>query len=103
MRHGTSLGAYSLTELPGCPQVCVSHGAFLRKKHRGRGYGDYEHTQRLNEVKKLGYDLAICTVVSTNEAQKHILQKNGWHFCISFLSSNTGHVVELWARGIDQP
>lgn len=100
MRYGTLCGSYSLTSLPGSPQICVSHGAFIHANYRGNGFGQADHKERLDRIKMLGYDLAICTVNGGNLAQKHILAKNGWTMAKTFHSSNSGHVVELWTREI---
>jgi GNAT superfamily N-acetyltransferase len=98
MRVATSYGTFSLSTLPGCAQVCVSHAAFVLPEHRGKGIGQQDHQERLNLVKDLKYDLVLCTVHSANLTQKHILGKNGWTKLTEFKNSNNGHLVELWCR-----
>lgn len=93
---GGVVGEFS--DLPGCPQIAVSHYVFARDAPKGRGFGQAAHKERLNLMQRLGYDIAICTVVSTNTVEKHILEKNGWSKIHQFKSSKTNNTVELWAR-----
>ena len=96
MRYGTLHGSFQLTDLPGCSQVCVSHGAFVRE--RGKGHGSIDHKQHLKLAKQLGYNYILCTVEVSNDVQRLILRKNRWRFITEFYSNKTQHYVELWGR-----
>lgn len=95
-RYAHEGASYQLTELPGCDQVVVSHGAFVPTHIRGKGIGDRAHKHRLSHIKELGFDYAVCTVDAANVAQIKILTKNGWHKLQEFVSSKTAHTVQLW-------
>lgn len=98
MRFGNSAGSYELTSLPGNSQVCVSHNAFIFEEHRGKGVGNEIHRLRLDQMRALGYDAAICTVKDENKVQLHILEKNGWTRAMTFRSSYTGNLVHLYVK-----
>lgn len=100
MRVNLSGAIGELTTLPGCSQVVVSHGVFVPPKSRGNGIGKQGQLKRLRLMEELGYDYALCTVESTNDAQIHILTSNGWKKLSSFKSSKTGHKVYIFGRNI---
>ncbi|TXH41957.1 MAG: hypothetical protein E6Q97_36520 [Desulfurellales bacterium] len=97
-----TIGAYSLDNLPGCSQVCVSHDLFFESEHRGKGNGKRRHTDRLDAIKELGYDYALCTVDLKNAAQIRILTEAGWQCLAGFISSKTGNHVRIYGRRIEQ-
>ena len=86
-----------LTTLPGCSQVAVSHAVFVQRNERGKGKGTAANLSRRILAGELGYDLMICTVDAANSAEIAVLGKAGWHPLTSFVSSKTGHTVEVWA------
>jgi hypothetical protein len=98
MRIYTEYGAGELSPLPGCGQVVVSHAAFVFPEHRGKGKGAGEHRTRLEAMKKMGYDYALCTVVKGNSKQEAILDKMGWEELAIFDSSYTGNTVILFGK-----
>lgn len=100
MRFIQPNGSYSLDDLPGNTQVCVSHSAFILPNKRGTGLGNKYHVERLGKIRELRYDLAICTIVASNVRQRGILIRNGWKKVedADFESSKTGSLVELWYR-----
>lgn len=87
-----------ITSMPGCSQICIFHGVFLSPERRGQGLGKQAHLSRLNEARNLGYQMAICTVISSNTRQKQILTDFGWTFHNWFLSDKTENKVELWSK-----
>jgi len=87
-----------ITSLPGSSQVCIFHDVFVPPELRGHGLGKAAHVERLEEAKRLGYQLVICTVVVGNEPQEYILLHNGWSGGESFVSDKTGHRVRLWSK-----
>lgn len=87
--------------LPGCSQVGVSHAVFTPPTRRGRGFGKEAHAERIRFMKNmLGYDYAMCTVDSNNEAQKAILQEAGWSRLDAFTSSKTDHQVLIYGKNL---
>jgi predicted acetyltransferase len=103
MRYNTEMSVYELDDLPGCKQVGVSNGMFILPQYRGMGFADTEHKSRLDHMKMLGYDYALCTVNSANMQELQILNKNGWKLLSGFVSKNTGHHVYIYGRQLDNP
>lgn len=98
MRHNLEGVIGELTSLPGCSQVVVSHGVYLPEEERGKGKGTAANrTRQKLAFFDLGYDLMLCTVDASNEAQRKTLTKTGWWVLTDFPSRRTGHTVELWA------
>ena len=100
MRFATTRAVRELTSLPGCNQVCVSHGAYVFPDHRGKGIGLEEHKLALSEMKRQDYDYAICTMRDENKAQVTILNQAGWSCLSHFKSSYTGNLVSLWGKAL---
>ncbi len=91
-----------ISDMPGCPQVAVSHYVFLKDGEKGKGNGQKAHHERLKIMKDLGYDHAIATVVDSNAVEKHILEKQGWRRIDFFTSSKTGNLVEIYSIQIKE-
>ena len=87
-----------ISDLPGCPQIAVSHYVFLREGQKGKGQGQRAHRDRLQLMKEAGYDYALCTVIGQNAVERHILEKHGWKPLDSFSSTKTQNSVELWGK-----
>ena len=100
MRYGTEHGFFELNNFPGCNQLVISNHAFIMPEFRGTGKGTAAHQQRLDQIKKMGYDAAICTVREDNEVQKHILETFKWVKVFRFLNKETNNGVEVWMRTI---
>lgn len=96
MRFANAVGTCQIDDLPGCSQIAVSHSVFVLPHLRRQGHGTNNHALRLERMKNLNYDAAVCTVASGNAIEKSHLTKFGWKFLYSFKSSKTGSVVELW-------
>ena len=96
---GKVVGFYEINAFPGNNQICVSNHAFILPQHRKLGYGDFFHKERLQKMRELGYNLALCTVKNDNHPQKKILCNNGWQRNdeSSFLNKETGNECELWS------
>ncbi len=92
-----AIGEFYLSDLPGNAEVGVSHGTYIHELHRGRGIGQQQHADRLAEATKLGYLALVCTVNSSNLAEKHILSKNGWKSVWTFKNKDD-ELVELFVR-----
>lgn len=93
---------YALSPLPGCCGVVVSHDSSLKEEFRGKGLGDFFHKERLDLIQDLGYSCALATVQVDNDAEKHILEKNGWLRLHIFKNSRTGNWIEIWCRNTEE-
>lgn len=98
MRFADKHGFYELNPFPGCNQIVVSNHAFIYPEFRGKGYGVRQHVDRLRKAQELGYDMIICTVRDDNAPELHILKKFEWTFLTSFISTETGHLVQMWSK-----
>ena len=87
-----------IDNLPGCSQIAVFHSVFLPQELRGQGLGHKAHDARLKRARELGYQVAVCTVVGDNHAQRQILKEYGWDLCLHFKSNKTDHYVELYTK-----
>lgn len=97
MRYNHNGVISRIDELIGCSQVAVFNSSFVfNKNNKGKGHGTSAHEERIIEAIRLGYDAAICTVVSTNTAEIAILKKFGWRKVAEFHSSKTDNDVQLW-------
>lgn len=100
MRFPSDAGFYELNSFPGCNQIVVSNHSFVKPELRGMGLGKQIHQERLDLMKELGYDYALCTVKADNIAQISILVKNQWKFLDSFHNKETGHDVLIYGRKV---
>ena len=91
---------HSLSQLPGCCGVVVSHNSYIARDLRGYGLGDYFHKERLKSAKAQGYSCIMATTVSTNLAEIHILEKNGWKKVHEFVNKRTNNTVQVWIKDI---
>lgn len=97
-RYVTNLSYGSLSTMPGCPQIAISHNAGTKKEIRGTGRGQEAQSERMDIAKKLGYDYIIATVAGGNLAQRAIMSKNGWREFDTFTSSHTGNVIIIYGK-----
>lgn len=100
MRFGDDRGSYTIEDLPGSFQCAVSIHSFVYPEKRGKGYGKQLHTERLDKLKRLGYDYVLCTVDLTNVKELAILRENGWTQLSSFKSSASQHQVGIFGKPI---
>ena len=59
-------------------QNCELRKFYLKKEHRGRGYGKEMLRSLLNEAYYIGYDVCIVKVPNTNTAAIRFFQKEGF-------------------------
>lgn len=100
MRYQTPNGYYEFNQFPGCAQLIVSNHAFIKKEHRGKGFGQQAQLNKLNLAAELGYNCIICTVKASNMREKYILQKNNWKHVWSFFNTESETEIEIWIRNL---
>jgi predicted acetyltransferase len=100
MRFATVRSVRTISSLPGCNQVAVSHGLLMKPEYRGKGFGKEEQKLFQEELKRLAYDYVLCTVVESNKAQNKILQETGWLFLAEFKSSYTGNNIRIYGKKV---
>jgi len=91
----TIVAGFSLSQMPGCCGLCVSHDAYVISSLRGRGIGTALNELRIYLARNMGYTCLLCTDVDSNEPQKKILSKNGWKTNMTFCNKRTGNIVNL--------
>lgn len=68
-----------ITHFPGIMcSVGVSNSVVVPSELRGKGLGGEAHKHRLQFAKAQGFRYLMCTIKTDNQAQKRILEKNGW-------------------------
>lgn len=100
MRHATQHSVREFTSFPGCNQIAVSHGMYMRKASRGKGHAHYEQKISLDKMRELGYGYALCTVDADNAAQIKVLRKAGWRDLDHFVSEQTGTDLLIFGIGV---
>lgn len=91
-------GEGTISSFPGNSNVCVIYDVFVEYKERGKGLGQQYHQHRLDVALEQGYNYALCTVHPDNEAEKHILLKNGWELLKTFDVCDCDHQIHLFGR-----
>ncbi len=80
--------------------IVLSYDSLIKKRFRRQGFGSLEHGKRLKVAKALGYSCIICTVVSTNVAEKTILRRNHWEKVHEFDNDDTKNIVEICVKNL---
>ena len=91
---GLNVYVGSVTDLPGCPDIAVSHAVY--KLLGNTPAGEDANRIRLKQLQELGYSGVLCTVNDSNRRQIEILESNGWTKCDSFLNMRTDHTVSIY-------
>lgn len=99
-RYATNAGAFHIEPLPSQPQLAHCHGFYVNHDMRRQGHGSALKAQQMKQLESLGYDFAICTVDSQNQAQITILQQAGWRMLADFDNSKTGGSTQLWGCAV---
>lgn len=84
---------FSISGLPGCCGVCVSHGVHVAI--RNKGIGSILNRFRKALAKDAQFGLMICTDWATNVPQNKIMQKNGWLRAVEFVNPKTKNKLNL--------
>jgi hypothetical protein len=97
------LGFY-LSEMHGCCGIVVSHNLNINEKFKSSVYqfGNFFQELRTELCKKLGYSQIICTTITNNIVENHLLVKYGWKFHedSKFVNKRTNNEIVMWTKGI---
>ncbi len=91
----TSIAQFSLTEMPSCCAILISHAASVANEFKNRGLGTILNSFRIEIGKELGYSCLMCTDIESNISQRKILKKNGWDDIYSVKNQRTKNNVFL--------
>lgn len=89
------VAGFSLLQLPGCCGVALSTGAHVACSYQRKGLGYILNELRKDLSREAGYTVLMCTDVMHNEAQRKILQHNGWKDVFDFVNKRTGNKVAI--------
>lgn len=84
------------TPLIGNFNIAELHSATMKELYRGKGFGAEEQMKALKDLAARGYELVIATVSDENDAQKRIMEKNGWRLVWAYHSDCSGHMVRFY-------
>lgn len=93
--HSELILQFSLSELPGCCGVVVSHGTWIKPEYRAMGIGKELSKIKMDIARYWGYTLMICTDRNDNTPQRRILKNNGWETVDSFVNLRTGNLINI--------
>ena len=91
---------FSMSEFPGCCGIVISHNTTVYKKYEGKGINTFLQEIKEDIAVSNGYSKMLATVVSTNEAEIHILEKAGWRKALEFVNKRTGNTVLTYLKDI---
>jgi len=86
---------FELIAMPGCCGIVISTNCWVLHKLRGCCIGQFLHKLRIEIAKHWGYSILMCTDVSTNKIQNHILAKNNWKQLQNFINKRTENSVNI--------
>lgn len=97
------VAGFSLSPLPGCCGVVISHGAGVDPRYQGKGVGTLMNAMRVDIARLYGYGTMLCTDLVTNTPQRRILARNGWKDVHTFTNPRTDNelaisVIDLQGR-----
>ena len=90
-----TLATFSLSELPGCCGVVVSHGTWIIAGYRNKGLGTLLADIKIEIAKYWGYTIMLCTDIAGNTPQRKILDSNNWKTIGSFINKRTGNDINI--------
>jgi predicted acetyltransferase len=83
--------------MPNQPGVALCYGFEIHPEFRGKGYGHKLKESQMKTLSDMGVRFAICTIKTTNLAQRRILTKAGWvQASKPFISPGSGKATEVW-------
>lgn len=89
------IGSFELHPMINCCGICVSTRAYVHPDFRNVGLNTILNSLRIDIARFLGYSLLLCTDVTSNEAQRKVLARNGWRDIYRFLNRRTGNLVAI--------
>lgn len=94
-RDDKNAAYFRLYQLPGCCGVCVSSGAHIAQKFRGKGLNVILNKFRMELAKHMGYSSMLCSDIASNEPSKKTLKKNGWKDVFQFKNKRTNNIIDI--------
>lgn len=99
--YKTRIVDFSLTQMPGCCGILISHNVYVGKSFEGKGVNSFLQGIREKIAKENGYTSLMCTTTSENKAEVHILEKYGWSCVDKFVNKRTGNTVLTYTKKVN--
>lgn len=96
-----AIGSFSLTQLPGCCGILVSHNTYIYPIYQGLGINTFLQEIKEDIAKHNGFSTLMATVIDRNPIEMHILEKSGWAKVDSFKNTKTGNTVITYIKHLD--
>jgi len=92
------VATFSLKELPGCCGVMVSYHTNIQKRYQGKGLGDFLLDIKERIARDNYYSLLMCTTISDNAVERHLLEKHGFISERMFTNKRTNNTVLMYSK-----
>lgn len=94
------IGSTSLSPMPGCCGIVVSHFTYLTPDNRGKGLSNHFRNLKENLVKALGYGLMIATTDMANFPAVGNMFKSKYTMVESFVNPRTSHLIGVGVKKV---
>jgi|WetSurSiteA1Bulk_404760.scaffolds.fasta_scaffold12027_3 hypothetical protein len=100
--RGPVVAQFSMSHMPGCCGIIVSHGTVIAQKYIGKKLGTELHKIKLEIAKMLNFSSMLCTDVASGShaVQRKILDKNEWQEVAKFNNLNSGNNVSVFFKNL---
>lgn len=89
---------FSLTQLPGCCGILVSHNTFVDMPYRGKGIAKFLQKIKEEIAKDNQFTMLMCTTRKDNKVQNKLLKKSGWQKINKFKNKRTRNNLFVWVK-----
>lgn len=94
------IGSTSMSPMPGCCGIVVSHFTKLTLENQGKGLSNPYRSLKENLAKALGYGLMIATTDMANFPAVGNMFKSKYNMIESFINPRTGHLVGVGVKKV---
>lgn len=98
--NGMYVASFSMTHMPECPAIVVSHSSGVSYDLQGKGIGKILHSARIEACLEVGVVLMQATVVKGNVAEERLMDRYGWDKLSEFYNKDTGRDVCLYQKDL---
>lgn len=98
IQNGLSRMRFSLTRMPGCCGILVSHGTSVGYDLRNKGLGSLMQNMKEWIARRRMVGKMIATTLEGNEAQNHLMQKFNWKRTDMFINPKTHNRIIQWEK-----
>jgi RimJ/RimL family protein N-acetyltransferase len=95
------IAQFSLSFMPGCKGILISHATAVSPEFQGRGVGRAMSLLKSYIAWELRCSKMIATVLVDNTTENHLLESSNWkRVGEPFVNTRTGHNVQMWERRV---